>query len=467
MPTWTTQDIVKEITDVAKMLRSRMQCASSTSDAIGDCMIKQVVARIAALPNTTASDCMLLYTAVSESSLKNDHKAALTTAIDGLASASTNESATALINKGQLLTDPQMWLTEADWCELPKKTPLQQIHHISAILRRINLVAMKEETKKAWTALVVYFWVQKHGELPAYWTIYDWSRDLAKSLEDCATKPHESLPLLSKFPTDPRALGAEFLQHAFGGQEPTQKSLDGFTNIMVHHTPVRTTSKLLRGGRPSADQTKKTVSDSNNASACLVKLFTQMLAKDSSPQKPSLSVPTTRVRSKSCSPHVPEELSTTAAEPEDTSVKKRALERIKLSRDSPTVPPPPKSWTGFGAFKPEATANAEDDGLPAPAVEAAEEPPAKKLEAYEQEAFDKLSKRKRSSSAQELRMKPAASKTPTSKPSGSYGCSRCRGNLNGCPTCKNPNFQGLRISGPTAYAEYLKKKKAASKHKRK
>lgn len=456
MPSWTTHDVVKEISDVAKMLRSRMQCTTNTSDTIGDCMVKQIVARIAGLPSTNASDCMLLYTAVSECSLKNDHKAMLTTAVDGLASTSKNESANALINKGQVLTTPYMWLTEADWRELPKKSPLQQAHHISSILRRINLVVMKEETKKAWTALMVYFWVQKHGQLPSYWTIYDWSRDLAKSLEDCTTKPHESLPLLSKFPADPRALGAEFLQHAFENQEPVEKSLDGFTNIMVHHTPVRNTSRLLRGGRPSVDRNKSDVTDSNNASTCLVKLFTKMLSKDCSPEQPDLRKPTKRVRTKSCSPYVPEELSTTAeelsttaAQPENPFAKKRALERIRLSNDFPRVPAPPKSWTGDGAL--EAKAPADADGSPAPVAKAAEEPPAKKLEDYEQEAFDKLSKRKRSSGAQALKMRPAAIKAPASKPPR-YGCSSCRGSTNGCRSCKNPNFSGKRMTR----AEYLR-----------
>lgn len=51
------------------------------------------------------------------------------------------------------------------------------------------------------------------------------------------------------------------------------------------------------------------------------------------------------------------------------------------------------------------------------------------------------------------RPKPAAQ--------GPYGCIRCRGNVNGCQTCWQPGFAGVRLPGRGPWREYLAQKKAS------
>ncbi len=99
--------------------------------------------------------------------------------------------------------------------------------------------------------------------------------------------------------------------------------------------------------------------------------------------------------------------------------------------------------------------------------------PKKTLEQYEQEAFQNLTKKpvmKRPSAAQPSSMKrPAAAqaKAKTTEPKskkavakGPFGCIRCRGNQNGCPTCIQPGFKGLRLPSREAWRQYMDQKQA-------
>ena len=84
------------------------------------------------------------------------------------------------------------------------------------------------------------------------------------------------------------------------------------------------------------------------------------------------------------------------------------------------------------------------------------------LEEFEQQAYDKLLAKKNGKTMK----RPSASAVATAKPKatvgkakvtqkqssawkpqcGVYGCIRCRGNVNGCESCKNPLFAGKRFA---------------------
>ena len=108
---------------------------------------------------------------------------------------------------------------------------------------------------------------------------------------------------------------------------------------------------------------------------------------------------------------------------------------------------------------------------------------AKSLEDYEQEAMEKVSKKK----ARVLDTKMPCLKRPASKQAakaakvnvaqkskavmkgqdkhvtaaflkGIYGCTRCRGSIQGCDTCKSPFFKGKRFSSREEYNKWYQKK---------
>ena len=103
----------------------------------------------------------------------------------------------------------------------------------------------------------------------------------------------------------------------------------------------------------------------------------------------------------------------------------------------------------------------------------------KSLEEYEEEAMQMLCERKAQEMDKVVKGKclkrPACSKPKAApkkkggqKPSpdwmkGIYGCLRCRGNVNGCSTCWNEAFQGLRFSSRAEWAAFMKQKSAKGK----
>jgi hypothetical protein len=52
--------------------------------------------------------------------------------------------------------------------------------------------------------------------------------------------------------------------------------------------------------------------------------------------------------------------------------------------------------------------------------------------------------------------------TPKAKAKGkgktTFGCPRCRGNVNGCATCLQPGYNGLRLPGRQAWHDYMAKR---------
>ena len=107
----------------------------------------------------------------------------------------------------------------------------------------------------------------------------------------------------------------------------------------------------------------------------------------------------------------------------------------------------------------------------------------KSLEDYEQEHMAMLESKK-DASAKRLKRKTApadkGSKAEGSKPTKAthsskpkqakaekgkatavelcWGCTRCRGNPKGCPSCNHEGFQGIRLNGRRAWEKYVAEK---------
>ena len=113
------------------------------------------------------------------------------------------------------------------------------------------------------------------------------------------------------------------------------------------------------------------------------------------------------------------------------------------------------------------------------------------LEDYENEAKQRLSNKKAKELDEEMTTmkRPASKKVGKAQPKGKvtrqkgvlkekkqhvkssflkgiYGCTRCRGNVRGCNTCRSPAFGGLRFSSRDEYNKWYQKKQQ-SDNKRK
>lgn len=110
----------------------------------------------------------------------------------------------------------------------------------------------------------------------------------------------------------------------------------------------------------------------------------------------------------------------------------------------------------------------------------------KTLEEYEAEAKDMLSKKKakeldsamkkpaskkaqgKAGPKQKATVKKHSEKTKHVTPAflrGIYGCVRCRGNVNGCDSCKSPYFGGVRFSSRDEYNKWYQSRQQENKRK--
>ena len=88
------------------------------------------------------------------------------------------------------------------------------------------------------------------------------------------------------------------------------------------------------------------------------------------------------------------------------------------------------------------------------------------LEDYENASFSELAKKK-PRKAETVMKRPASNKAASA--SGNIkndsniqlalGCPRCRGSINGCSTCKNAAYNGLRLHGKAAWEAHVKAQK--------
>ena len=282
----------------------------------------------------------------------------------------------------------------------------------------------------------------------------------------CSTPTPSGVPSLKTYPAEPSSLGEAVLAAAYGSEEgPEARYLERLPLLMAHHVPVRNTSKLLRGS--IYDPTTKSKGAKDVSSLC---------ATHSAPQSvmPGAPAASGSQAQQLALPPMPEPVGQTPI----TSLANWQAQQAKLFAQ-PTVPPLPIA----GPQVPEAASQP-----PAPQTEEAAPQQAQENDKEDHEetqavaqgnnkktpgslahftelAMNNLQERKQgkgmkrpASSLQTMAKAVAKAKSkatakpkplPKEKPSSKkpkYGCSRCRGNKNGCSTCWNPSFGGARMN---------------------
>ena len=124
---------------------------------------------------------------------------------------------------------------------------------------------------------------------------------------------------------------------------------------------------------------------------------------------------------------------------------------VPAAPQAPHAPLPPAPLPALE----DATVAEAAEGAKAAADIASPTPPAKRLQDFEADAYEKITaKRARGASGMK---RPAASREVTqpvpaegpARPAGGklkLGCKKCRGAVNGCDQCRNPAYTGLRLT---------------------
>jgi hypothetical protein len=466
MASWTVMDICKEMHDVNNLLAVRMPFATINMAgymAMAGAMTNSLCNKINSIEPLSASQAVELYKAVSTMQLCDELKAVLTKAIDDGVSctASTTSATQALVPQSN--TFMYNYMTQNDWSMLNASdcTYWTAVNVVATRLRLIGVKSLKEDTKKVCTAMLVHCFMQKSSKMPSYKVIYQLSLDLSQAHASCITQAPATLSSPAKYPEKPQLLGQDWMAIAYSPSDPpVEIQLENLSNLVQHHTPIRTTSKLLLDASSQSSQKASSAGDGSSIQqivtcvAEMSKAFTTGLQNHL-----QLKIATPQQQ---CLPPLPEPVLPMALPPSPADKTLNTRLDLDLASVAQTFKPTPRLRLPL-VQPPPALADAEGDGDQDQAAPATKK--FKSLADYEQAAFDNLSKKKLIKAsvmkrpASNSSAKPAAIAQPSKRSEVLLGCPRCRGSINGCSTCQNPCYNGLRLHGKAVWEAHVKSQK--------
>ena len=480
MARWTAEDFIQELSSIQKLASLRPGTDVETK------LVVQLQDRMKHHPGWTADQLCKMIEAVTQSSLSGSNKDSLLKALDEAACPTVSaQSQVKLTSKPQTLVQIFNYLSKEDWAKLECSSSWDSTVVMAERLRRCGLTSLKEETKKWATAIIVQLQIKRANIAPTYDQVYYLAEQLHKVfLNTSVTKKASGCTV---YPLHPGEMGQAFLEQAYEeGDPPEARDLPGLAARVAHETPVRSTSSLLSWNQDKSNKQK--AKDGSDPGLCsLMHRFLQQtvghldqntlqalqLSKNASlsalQQQPcpvpapssnlQLVLPTSNVQGTSMVP-APATLPQLSQSPSLQALQHVASPQHGTHPDSTRVPAQQctrESMLQIPATSPE---------VPAPKVVEVEPPPAEaevpvdpaastsKLQQIEQEAFEGLlgAQKKKgamkrpaaavSAAPKAAKVDPSATKTPKLK----LGCIRCRGCVNGCSSCQEPDFKGMRLN---------------------
>ena len=144
----------------------------------------------------------------------------------------------------QSLTQIHNYLSGSEWMNA-QQSSMAALQAISTRLRLCGVKALKEDTKKWCTTLMVHFEMERAaGERPASTTIYRMSQEMATAFQ-CSQVEAKAEPLV-QYPVSPLELGEAWLNQVYDPKDmPTNRDVPNLFILVKDHIPIRNTSALL------------------------------------------------------------------------------------------------------------------------------------------------------------------------------------------------------------------------------
>ena len=476
---WTTQCIKEDIKASAALIKQR-----GTEGPFATQMVNAIMNKIKGMDPPGPADLVDLFQSVAASSFSEEQKDDMNKALEEIAVGISSAAKIQMVS--QQMDHVCNYLTESDWAKVFEESMWQGTTTIAARLTKVGLIAPNEKTKKLITAILVAVTMQKAKERPPYQTIYDLSKQVVLDFQCLKLDLPPSVPLLAKFPLRPTSLSKEAYENAYGEEKPVTKVFPNLAQLIRGHTPVRSTSALLALDKPSskressagsADQGMQQQIGTINAgvpsgalagvpSGVVGALFMDWMAKSSQ----VLQVPMPAQPGNCNLQLLPSPLQNMVPLNGAAMVPYQAPGRGE-SFDSGTRTP------SMGDKKQGSTddlgheASLEDEEEKAYQMLKAKED-AKKQKAKDQKDTKEPKKQNHSKKQAEPKpkKKPASSKAVAkpkfvkkepkedtkekNKPGLPGGCIRCRGNPNGCSSCRKVGFGGKRFQNHAAWRQW-------------
>ena len=307
------------------------------------------------------------------------------------------------------------------------------------------------------------------------WPSMSWPCTSCSSTLLPAPKHHLECPVCKGTLTHHAPWGKMSSNWFYGDEEPAPRFLERMPLLLAHHIPVRSTSKLLKGSiydpscRQHSQGMKQHASTPAPANAPMVPTPLAQVAGSTSQQQGESSFASSMQAWQQRTQQVfQKQESTATVTPLPLQDQQPTAGAAATGVPSAMAPSQAQPMPG-NASKP-----AEPQQTSSLEVQSTQVEKAKKesqgLDHWTQLAFDKLQAKKRKGAPlkRPAASKPSSCKAPASssktnatcKKGKGFGCGRCYGNPNGCSTCRNPNFQGVRLCGAKAYKDHKMSKKA-------
>ena len=488
MTTWTTADVVKEVSELSELLRLRAQASPQENRGVG--IGKPLAESIASkIRNADGLDAGELYKAIGAGASLAELKEVLLGAVDAavqkpLGGRSHANSSLKLAKQPQVLLSLQNYCTATDWKVLEAGVHWNSVHCVAQRLRAVGLQSLQEQTKKHAACVIAHVVWQSTQRMMSSTDLYQLCQDVHHAFTNTRSGfPADPPTQVLRFPLTPQELGAEYVAAAYPQEQPEPRVLQSLPRVAAA-CPVRETSKLLRAekGAPVQTQAHATLQPNSAPEPLLLMAksmaaFMQQLGMAGASQEPSIHL---RTAGKQVQAHAAGSSCWQSPSPAGP---------LALCLPAPAAPAPSAPAASAPAASAPAAAPAltQQDiaGEPSKAAlpEHAHEPQKAEensLQAMEEQAFQQLAKRRQGmkkrpaaapsasesapskkgpGAAKAAAAKPAvkeakagAAKSAASKPAKAkagalkLGCKRCRGSRNGCETCLSADFCGERLN---------------------
>ena len=165
---WEVADFTAELENIHMLMHVRK------SERMGESLVGQLKEKLSCHPWTAADLCKMME-ACNASSLSDGHKETLLQTLEATASG-TSDSAMKLTQKPQSLIHIMNYMSSKDWKAMGAGNSWGAIIIMAKRLRSHGMVALREDTKKWATALLVQLEIENNKTRPAYDDIYCWSQ---------------------------------------------------------------------------------------------------------------------------------------------------------------------------------------------------------------------------------------------------------------------------------------------------
>ena len=496
MPThWQLEDLKQEITAMVEMLGKRgEQCTSMATS-----LVKQLENKMKASKLST-SEILQLTQHLEGSGLPDGCKDNLLAQCDQLVLQDSHQSAVALTMKAQTCDHLTNYLTAGDWASLKNDSFWKGANVLIHRLKKIGVKRLNECLKKRCIGVLVITEMEKGKPFPRYRDIYDMAQKFAGAFSSSTYQAAPGVPSILNYPMQPAMVSDTFVATAYEENDPpVLKHLEDLNFLVLHHLPVRNTSKLLqedssqvvikKSKRKGAEASPQDDLEDRVTSNLMHKLgskLDQLLDRtgavtpvarpalsDSMPQRDDGSA-LSNLRPKALLA-LPSQNSFTSSEAKQDSPGQQPV--VEPPATTLALPAPPQAI--------EATGKSADELGKEAFLELQRKEQAKKdsqkgkaAKNKAPKAFAKGKAKAKAKQASKAVLKPTKGgpvlKRPAAKVSLAaepepaplpqepqsdccYGCLRCRGNVKGCDMCRKEGFNGLRCNGREAWKTALGK----------